>query len=43
MDDNWGYVAAGYGITFATLVAYSAWLWQRIRRARRSVLDETDG
>jgi hypothetical protein len=42
MDDNWGYVAAGYGLTFTVLAAYSAWLWQRLRRARRSVADEGD-
>jgi hypothetical protein len=40
MDDNWGYVAAGYGITAVVLATYSGWLWQRLRRARRSVADE---
>jgi len=43
MDHNWGYVVAGYGIVVVTLSAYSAWLWQRLRRARRSVGDEADG
>jgi hypothetical protein len=42
MDHNWGYVAAGYAITAGTLVAYAGWLWQRTRRARRS-LSEADG
>jgi hypothetical protein len=42
MDDNWGYVAAGFGITFATLAAYSGWLWMRLRVARRSAADEGD-
>jgi hypothetical protein len=42
MDDNWGYVAAGYAIVTATLTGYSVWLWQRLRRARRSAADEGD-
>ena len=36
MDHNWGYVAAGYGLTFGVLVAYTGWLRARLRRARRS-------
>ena len=40
MDHNWGYVVAGYGIVAVTLGTYSVWLWQRLRRARRSVVDE---
>jgi heme exporter protein D len=28
------YVWAGYGITLATLAAYSAWILHRARRAR---------
>ena len=40
MDHNWGYVVAGYGIVAVTLSAYSVWLWQRLRRARRSAVDE---
>lgn len=35
IDGGWGYVAAGYGITLATVVAYGVWLGQRMRRARR--------
>jgi hypothetical protein len=37
MDDNWGYVVAGYSITTAALVAYVGWLWNRLRRAERSI------
>jgi hypothetical protein len=40
MDHNWGYVAGGYAILTVTLTAYSAWLAQRLRRARRSGADE---
>jgi hypothetical protein len=29
-----GYVLAGYGITMASLAAYTAWLLRRARRAR---------
>ena len=36
MDHNWGYVAAGYGLTAAVVGAYAAWLAARLRRARRS-------
>ena len=36
MDDNWGYVAAGYGITAVTLVVYAAWIRVRTRRLQRS-------
>ena len=36
MDDNWGYVAVGYALTIGTLSAYGAWLWVRLRRARRA-------
>ena len=43
MDHNWTYVAAGYGITFVTLVTYSVWIWQRTRRARRSMPDGDAG
>jgi hypothetical protein len=42
MDDNWGYVAAGYGITVAVLGVYAGWLVQRLRRARRAAADEGD-
>ena len=42
MDHNWGYVAGGYAIVAATVGSYSAWLWYRLRRARRSVVDEGD-
>ena len=30
-----GYVAAGYGITIGTIVAYSAWIIVRGRRLKR--------
>jgi hypothetical protein len=36
VDDNWGYVAAGFASTLATLLAYGTWLWARLRRARRA-------
>jgi hypothetical protein len=36
MDHNWPYVAAGYGLTAAVVVAYTGWLLARLRRARRS-------
>ncbi|MDZ4827454.1 MAG: hypothetical protein SGJ13_13490 [Actinomycetota bacterium] len=39
MDDNWGYVVAGYVITIAVLSAYGGWMWFRLRRARRADLD----
>jgi membrane-anchored protein YejM (alkaline phosphatase superfamily) len=42
MDHNWGYVFAGYTIVVVTLSAYSTWLWQRLRRARRSAVVEAD-
>ncbi len=37
MDDNGGYVIAGFAMTGGVLVAYVAWLQARLRRARRSV------
>ena len=37
MDHNWPYVAAGYGLTAATVGAYSGWLIARLRRTRRGV------
>jgi hypothetical protein len=40
MDHNWGYVAAGYSITTAALLAYVGFLWNRLRRSERSVHDE---
>ena len=36
MDHNWGYVAAGYGLTTGVVTAYTAWLLTRLRRARRN-------
>ena len=39
MDHNWGYVAAGYGLTATVVAAYSGWLLTRLRRARRSTGD----
>jgi hypothetical protein len=40
MNNNWGYVAAGYTITAVTLVTYAVWLRLRIRRVRRALSDE---
>lgn len=40
MDQNWGYVAAGYGATTIVLVVYAVWLTLRTRRVRRSLPDE---
>jgi hypothetical protein len=42
MDDNWGYVVAGYTITAGVLCAYAGWIWARLRRAKRSLPDELD-
>jgi hypothetical protein len=39
MDHNWGYVAAGYGLTTIVVVAYTAWLQTRMRRARRTSVE----
>lgn len=39
MGEHAGYVVAGYALTAGALVAYTAWLWQRIRRAERSLPD----
>jgi hypothetical protein len=36
MDHNWGYVAAGYGLTAGVIVGYTGWLLARLRRTRRS-------
>ena len=43
MDQNWGYVTAGYAVTAATLAVYVSWLRLRTRRAERSLRDEVDG
>jgi hypothetical protein len=37
MDQNWGYVAAGYSLVTVALVAYVVSLWNRLRRAERSM------
>ena len=42
MDHNWGYVAAGYGLTAAVVGSYTAWLLAKLRRARRSTVDLPD-
>ena len=42
MDHNWPYVAAGYGLTAAVVVSYTAWLQARLRRARRSAVPGPD-
>jgi hypothetical protein len=39
MDHNWGYVAAGYGLTTAVVVAYTTWLFARLRRTRRTPVE----
>jgi hypothetical protein len=39
MDHNWGYVAAGYGLTTIVVVAYVGWLQARLRRARRTPVE----
>lgn len=33
----WGWVALAYGATFGALIAYSASLARRVRRARRDL------
>jgi heme exporter protein CcmD len=37
---NGGYVFAGYGLTFATLVAYVAWMLRRGRSLSKQVPPE---
>jgi hypothetical protein len=39
-SSNWSFVAAGYSLTAATLLAYVAWLGRRTRRVRRSFPDD---
>ena len=39
MDHNWGYVAAGYGLTAAVVASYTGWLLTKLRRARRSTAE----
>lgn len=36
----WWYVAAGYGVTFAVLIAYAAWTIVRGRRLGRQLPPE---
>lgn len=45
MDENGGYVIAGYVLTGGALAFYVAWLRRRLVRARRSLgeVDATDG
>lgn len=43
MDDNAGYVAAGYLLTAAAVGAYVAWLRRRLRRAARAWREPGDG
>jgi heme exporter protein CcmD len=38
-----GYLAAGYGITFAALAGYAAWVVSRRRALTRDLPPETDG
>jgi hypothetical protein len=42
MDDNWGYVIAGYTVTAVSLTAYVAWLHVRLKRAKQSLPAELD-
>ena len=39
MDHNWGYVAAGYGLTTSVIAGYTWWLQARLRRARRTSVE----
>ena len=41
MSHNWNYVIAGYAIVTSTLIGYGAWLRVKLRRARRSVPEES--
>ena len=34
------YVVIGYALTYGTLLAYVAWLAQRLRTARRKAVDQ---
>ena len=43
MPNYWGYVGAGYGLTAAVVGGYAAWLLTRLRRARRSVVEPSEG
>jgi hypothetical protein len=43
LSSNWGYVAAGYGISAAVLAGYAVWLRQRMRRIRRTLAEDGDG
>ena len=36
----WGYVAAGYLLTFGSVGAYTVWVRRRLAEARRSVRSE---
>ncbi len=40
MNDNWGYVIAGYAIVGSALGVYAVWVRQRIRRLQRSLPDD---
>lgn len=39
---DWGWVAAGYGLVYATVLGYAAWLTARLRRVRRDLHEEAD-
>mgnify|MGYP003325989693 CR=1 FL=1 len=40
MDQNWPYVAVGYGLTIGTVGAYTLWLRARLAQARRAAATE---
>jgi cytochrome oxidase assembly protein ShyY1 len=42
MDGNVEYVVAGYALSAAAVTGYGAWMWRRIRRARRSLPGRSD-
>jgi hypothetical protein len=41
MNDNWGYVIAGYAITGVSLIVYTVSIKLRARRARALLARET--
>jgi len=43
ITNAWGYVAAGYGITFVVLAGYVTWMSRRRRHLERLLSGEKDG
>jgi hypothetical protein len=39
MWDEWGFIAAAYGVTWGTLLAYWGYVMLRGRRARRALAE----